>query len=125
MYFLLHTEPFLSLFRRYACGTGVDCLIKAADIVNLGLDKVGSAFAPNWSPPDVQSFERGLNECKRDFAQIAEDYLPHKGCHRVGDFYYNVWKTKAIPEAKAWYQRRDEVLSSVPTSLISVSMPVC
>ena len=97
----------------------MDCLIKAADMVNLGLNKVGSACAPSWSSHDVQSFERGLNECKRDFAQIAEDYLPQKGCHRVGDFYYNVWKTKAIPEAKAWYQRRDEARSL----LVSFSYP--
>lgn len=82
-------------------------------MVDLGLDKIGRACAPSWSTQDVESFEKGLNECKRDFAQIAEDYLPHKGCHQVGDFYYNVWKTKAIPEAKAWYQRRDEVTFSL------------
>ena len=98
--------------RQYACGTGISSLIRAADILDLGLDKVGSACAVEWTGKDVDAFERGLDECKRDFAQIASDYLPHKGCHLVGDFYYNVWKTKGIPQAKAWYRRRDEVSQS-------------
>lgn len=90
----------------------MDSLLQAADIIALGLDRVGSACAMDWTDKDVGAFERGLNECKRDFAQIASDHLPHKGPHLVGDFYYNVWKTKGIPEASAWYRRRDQVIAS-------------
>lgn len=85
-------------------------LLDAADLVSLGLDKVGGACSVNWTDADIAKFEQGLNECKRDFVRIATNFLSHKGPRQVGDFYYNLWKPKAISQAKEWYHRRDEVM---------------
>ena len=37
------------------------------------------------------------------------DTLPTKGPQRVVSFYYNVWKTQALPQAQAWYCRMAQV----------------
>lgn len=67
------------------------------------------AEAAGWSPAEVRSFEEGLDAHKRDFDRIASKLLPEKGPLRVGSFYYNAWKTRALPEARDWYCRRQEV----------------
>ncbi len=34
--------------------------------------------------------------------------LPSKGPQRVVSFYYNAWKTRAVPQAHAWYCRLEQ-----------------
>ena len=75
----------------------------------LGLDRMGQGSMKGWTPEDIALFERGLNENRRDFREIATTLLPHKGTLRVCSFYYNLWKSRAIPEARRWYRERDEV----------------
>lgn len=84
-------------------------LLRAAEVVEFGLDKMGIADAAGWTPEEVGIFEQGLDEHARDFERIASTMLPAKGPHRVASFYYNVWKTRAIPKAREWYRKRDEV----------------
>ena len=86
-------------------------LLTAAEVVDLGLDRMGAADAVGWAPQEIALFEQGLDGNKRDFEHIARTLLPAKGPLRVASFYYNVWKTRAIPQAREWYRRRDEVRS--------------
>ena len=48
------------------------------------------------------------------------DTLPTKGCERVVSFYYNVWKTRAVPQAQAWYCRMEQVGAPAGTCCVSV-----
>lgn len=75
----------------------------------MGLDRMGMADAEGWTDGEIAIFERGLNADGRDFAGIASRLLPAKGPARVASFYYNVWKTRGVPRARAWYRRRQEV----------------
>ena len=112
---------------RYSCGNGANTLLDAARILDMGLSEMGSLSMHDWTPEDVMLFEQGLNENRRDFAGIAKKFLPHKGSLKVCSFYYNLWKSRVIPEARLWYQRRDEVIlftisykSAVRTAILGV-----
>ena len=84
-------------------------LLTAIEVVEFGLDKMGIADAAGWTASEVDLFQQGLDEHKRDFEHIARTLLPAKGPHKVTSFYYNIWKTRAIPKAREWYRKRDEV----------------
>ena len=102
-------EAVLLPSRQYQVSGRMQRLLTAAEIVDLGLDRMGAADAVGWEPREISLFEQGLDENKRDFEHIARTLLPAKGPLRVASFYYNVWKTRAILQAKEWYRRRDEV----------------
>ena len=40
--------------------------------------------------------------------------LPHRTCGQLVGFYYGVWKERAHPRARAWYQRLAEVCAPLP-----------
>lgn len=45
---------------------------------------------------------------------LLAQLLPHRTCGQLVDYYYGVWKERAHPRARAWYQRLAEVCAPLP-----------
>lgn len=74
-----------------------------------------------WRPEEIYTFEALLSAEYKDFDGIAQR-LPGKSCADVVRFYYDVWKTQRLPQARRWYLRRQQA-SNHDIGLRSSSRP--
>ncbi|KAK9818147.1 hypothetical protein WJX72_007802 [[Myrmecia] bisecta] len=101
-------SPARASSRHQTARHGLPSPLSEALVTALGLRHMGAADAGDWSEAEVAAFDAGMRAHERDFDAIHKEMLPSKPIARLVDFYYNVWKTKAVVQAQQWYQRRAE-----------------
>ena len=84
-------------------------LLQASLARSLGLHAMGIADAGDWTAAEIAAYGRAMEEFHRPWGPDFKALLPGKTHERAAAFYYNVWKKKAIPQAKAWYVRQQRV----------------
>lgn len=86
-------------------GEAVAALRKAVGphAADLGLDLMGSVIGRDWNDRDAALLEEGMRLVGRDFRRIAVSLLSNRKESELILYYYNVWKTKATPRARAWF----------------------
>ena len=66
-----------------------------------------------WSEEEAAAFEAGLDAHGRRFDLVHVHMLPHRSERELVSFFYDVWKTRSTPRARAWHARKKEVRTSV------------
>jgi len=74
----------------------------------LGVGTMGSTTATKLTPQQQKMFGQGMTKHGRNFQKIREEFLPDISCCTMAEYYYDVWKLKAVPAAKRWYQQTDK-----------------
>lgn len=87
---------------------------------DLGLHAMGVADAADWTAAELAVYSQAMDEFERPWGDGFKALLPGKTQERVAALYYNVWKRKAIPEARAWHERQQQVQPGVNTSCAAV-----
>ena len=79
---------------------------------HLGLGTMGSITANKLTPHQQKMFGQGMTKHGRNFQKIREEFLPDVSCCTMAEYYYDVWKLKAVPAAKKWYQQKERKKTS-------------
>jgi hypothetical protein len=74
---------------------------------HLGLGTMGSITANKLTPQQQKMFGQGMTKHGRNFQKIRDEFLPDVSCCTMAEYYYDVWKLKAVPAAKKWYQQKE------------------
>lgn len=60
-----------------------------------------------WRPDEIDAFGALMTAEGKDLDAIAQR-LPGRSVSEVVRFYYDVWKTRRLPQARQWYLRRQQ-----------------
>jgi hypothetical protein len=77
----------------------------------LGLALMGPGVRQAWPDGAIDAFEAAITEHGKDFELICSELrlIPGKTVADAVDLFYNVWKTRGLARAAAWYARREQV----------------
>ena len=70
---------------------------------------VSPSLVAGWSEQEAAAFEAGLDAHGRRFDLVHAHMLPHRSERELVSFFYDVWKTRSTPRARAWHARKKEV----------------
>lgn len=71
------------------------------------------SLVAGWSEEEAAAFEAGLDAHGRRFDLVHAHMLPHRSERELVSFFYDVWKTRSTPRARAWHARKKEVRTFV------------
>jgi len=74
----------------------------------LGLRTMGARVANTLTEDQQEAFGEGMKKHGRNFPMIQKEFLPNVSCCTMASYYYDVWKLRAVPAARRFYQERDE-----------------
>uniref|UniRef100_A0A1D2A7I6 ELM2 domain-containing protein n=1 Tax=Auxenochlorella protothecoides TaxID=3075 RepID=A0A1D2A7I6_AUXPR len=78
----------------------------------LGLDRMGAALCPSFTPAEEAAVAEGMRALGRDFHAICARFLPHRAAGDLAAYYYNVLKIGASPAARAWLDEQHEAAAA-------------